>query len=346
MSIRIPLSPLIFALAFAPPLARADACPALPETMRAARIHAAGGPEALRIESVPLPTPGADEVLVRVEYASVNPVDWKLQAAGRLPFPAIPGGDFSGEVVARGEQVRDLACGTRVAGIADPRLRSGSYAGFVAVAANAVVPRPARMTGPEAAAYPTVAVAAWRFLIATGRVQVGERVLIHGGAGGVGSMLVQLAKAHGAHVIATASARNHDDLKGLGADQVVDYRNARFEEVVDPVNLVIDTVGGKTLARSPAVLRDGGRLITMVGEIPPALCAEGRIACPAVAPWDVATGLAFVAPLIERGELQVHIERVYPLDEVRLAQETSLAGHVRGKIVIDLGIAPGAAVSP
>lgn len=327
---------LAFALVTAP--AHAQTCRPLPDSMRAARIHAPGGPEALVLETVPLPAPGPGQVLVRVAHASVNPVDWKLQLAGRLPYPAIPGGDFSGEIVALGPGVEAAwRCGHLVAGIADPQSGSGSYAEYVAVPVDAIVPQPPRYSSTEAAAYPTVAVAAWRFLVATGAVQRGERVLVHGGAGGVGSMLVQIAKSRGAHVIATASARNHDYLRGLGADEVVDYRSQRFEDAVAPVDLVVDTVGGDTLMRSPAVLRDGGRLVTLVGRLPEALCADGRISCPTVAPWDVQAGLGFVAPLIAAGELRIHIERVHPLDEVRLAQETSRAGHVRGKIVLDLG---------
>jgi NADPH:quinone reductase-like Zn-dependent oxidoreductase len=340
MSRNASLRSALFALMLLPGSVLANPCIALPETMRAARIHAAGGPESLRIESVPLPTYAADEVLVRVHHASVNPVDWKLQAAGRLPFPAIPGGDFAGEVVARGDAVTTIECGALVAGIADQRARSGSYAQYVSLPASEVVPRPARFSSAEAAAYPTVSVAAWRFLVATAALQAGERVLIHGGAGGVGSMLVQIAKQRGAHVIATASPRNHDYLRSLGADEVIDYRSVRFEDVVANLDVVIDTVGGETLARSPAVLRDGGRLVTLVGQVPAELCAKGRIVCPVVATWDVAAGLAFVAPLIESGALRVNIDRTYPLDQIRDAQDASRAGHVRGKIVIDLGASP------
>lgn len=318
----------------------AEACVVLPAAMRAARIHAAGGPEALRVESVPLPVPGAGEVLVRVHHASVNPVDWKLQEAGRLPFPAIPGGDFAGEIVALGAGVDDVACGDLVAGIVNQRERGGSYAEYVAAPASEIVRKPAAFSMAEAAAYPTVAVAAWRYLVAGADVQPGERVLVHGGAGGVGSMAVQIAKARGAHVIATASAANHDYLRDIGADETIDYRRTRFEDVVRDIDVVVDTVGGDTTARSERVLRDGGRLVTLVGTVPAELC--GRIACPATPPWDVQRGLGYVAPLIEAGVLRINIDRIHPLDEIVQAQQHNRSGRTRGKVVVDMGGSAGA----
>jgi NADPH:quinone reductase-like Zn-dependent oxidoreductase len=315
------------------------ACPSPPTAMRAARIHAAGGPEALRVESVPVPVPKAGEVLVRVHYASVNPVDWKLQQAGRLPFPAIPGGDFSGEVVALGSGVTDFACGDLVAGIVNQRERGGSYAEYLTVPTTEVVRKPAAFTMAEAAAYPTVAVAAWRYLIQAADVQRGERVLVQGGAGGTGSVIVQLAKARGAYVIATASSRNHDYLQEIGADEVIDYRATRFEDVVRNVDVVIDTVGGETLARSEQVLRDGGRLVMLVGSVPAATCERRRVVCPATPPWDVKRGLEAVAPLIAAGRLRINIDQTYPLGAVAKAQEHNRAGSTRGKVVIDMGVA-------
>lgn len=326
-----------------PASAAADiACATPPATMRAARIHAAGGPEALRVEQVPVPAPRAGEVLVRIHFASINPVDWKLQQAGRLPFPATPGGDFAGEIVAVGEGVEGYACGDAVAGITDPRGRGGSYAEYAAVAAADIVRKPAPFSMAEAAAYPTVAIAAWRFLVAAADVQPGERVLVQGGAGGVGSMAVQIAKARGAYVLATASAGNHDYLREIGADETIDYRSVRFEDVARDIDVVVDTVGGDTTTRSAAVLRDGGRLVTLVGTAPATVCGTGRIVCPATPPWDVRRGLDYVAPLIEAGALRVNIDRSYPLDAVAEAQEHNRGGHTRGKVVVDMGVAPAA----
>lgn len=326
----------LLALGVFPALAATEsgACAAVPSVMRAARLHAPGGPEALRIEQLAVPKPGAGEVLVRVHYASINPVDWKLQESGRLPYPATPGGDFSGEIVGLGSGVEGYACGDLVAGIVNQRERNGSYAEYLTVPLDGVVAKPTKFSAAEAAAYPTVTVAAWRFLVAAAQVQAGERVLIHGAAGGVGSMAVQMAKARGALVIGTASARNHPFLRRIGADQVIDYQSTPFETVVSGVDVVIDTVGGDTLRRSEAVLRDGGRLVTMVGSVPSELCASGRIACPQTPAWNVQAGLAYAAPMIASGQLQVHLDAIYPLSEISAAQQHNRDGRTRGKVVV------------
>jgi len=331
------LLPLIALLMSMSP-AHAGACANAPTSMRAARIHAAGGPEALRIESVPVPVPAAGEVLVRVHYASINPVDWKLQERGRLPFPAIPGGDFSGEVIALGSGVTDFACGDLVAGSVDQTERNGSYAEYVTAPTTEIVRKPAAFTMAEAAAYPTVAVAAWRYLVQAANVQRGERVLVQGGAGGTGSVIVQIAKTRGAYVIATASAANHDYLKSIGVDQVIDYRATRFEDVVRNVDVVVDTVGGDTLVRSEQVLREGGRLVTLVGSVPAQICDRRRVVCPATPPWDVKGGLDAVAPLIAAGKVRINIDQTYPLAAIVQAQEHNRSGRTRGKIVVDMGV--------
>lgn len=315
-------------------------CGKAPTSMRAARIHAGGGPEALRIEQVPVPVPGADEVLVRVRYASINPVDWKLQQAGRLPFPAIPGGDFAGEVLALGSAVTAFACGDLVAGIVDQGERAGSYAEYLTVPVSEIVRKPAGFTLAEAAAYPTVAVAAWRYLVQAAAVQAGERVLVQGGAGGTGSVIVQWAKARGAYVIATASAENREYLRSIGADEQIDYRATRFEDAVHNVDVVIDTVGGDTLSRSEQVLRDGGRLVTLVGSVPTAICDRGRIICPATPPWDVKPGLQAAESLIAAGKLRINIDQVYPLAEIAAAQEHNRSGRTRGKVVVEISGVP------
>jgi NADPH:quinone reductase-like Zn-dependent oxidoreductase len=191
----------------------------------------------------------------------------------------------------------------------------------------------------EAAAYPTVAVAAWRYLVQAANVQRGERVLVQGGAGGTGSMIVQIAKARGAYVIATASDRNLEYLKEIGADEVIDYRATRFEDAVRNVDAVVDTVGGETLVRSEQVLRDGGRLVTLVGSVPAQICGRRRVICPATPPWDVKGGLNAVAPLIAAGKLRINIDQTYLLDAIAQAQEHNRSGRTRGKVVVDMGVA-------
>jgi NADPH:quinone reductase-like Zn-dependent oxidoreductase len=312
-------------------------CSPVPTTMRAARIRAAGGPEALVVERIAVPQPGPGQILVRVHFASINPVDWKRQESGDLRFPATPGDDFAGEIVALGPGVTTWTCGDEVAGIADPDGAGGSYAEYVAVPLDAVVRKPPTYSMAEAAAYPTVSIAAWRFLVADAKVRPGERVLVHGGAGGVGSAVVQLAKAAGAHVTATASARNHDYLREIGADVTIDYTTTRFEDVVRDIDVVVDTAGGDTTTRSAAVLRAGGRLVSPAGGVPPSLCAGARFTCPELAPWDVQGGLAYVAPIIASGQLRMNIDATYPLDAVVAAQQHSRGGRTRGKVVVDMG---------
>jgi NADPH:quinone reductase-like Zn-dependent oxidoreductase len=203
-----------------------------------------------------------------------------------------------------------------------------------------IVRKPAAFTMAEAAAYPTVAIAAWRYLIEAAAVQPGERVLVQGGAGGTGSVIVQIAKARGAYVIATASARNHPYLREIGADEVIDYRATRFEDVVRNVDVVVDTVGGETLLRSEQVLRDGGRLVTLVGAVPTQICARGRVLCPATPPWEVKRGLEGVAPLIAAGKVRINIDAAYPLEAIAQAQQHNRNGNTRGKVVVAIARQP------
>ncbi len=332
----------------AQPLARDPLCQPVPRLMRAARVHGERSARHLRVDSVPVPRPGAGEVLVRVHAASVNPVDWKLQDAGTLRALAIPGGDFAGEVVALGRGTaasgHALQCGDRVAGTVDQAAQDGSYAEYVVAPLEAVVPAPAAFTMEEAAAYPTVAIAAWRFVVAGANVQRGERVLVHGAAGGVGSMAVQVAKARGAWVVGTASARNHAFVRALGADSVLDYTAVAFDTVLHDLDVVVDAVGGETLTRSYGVLRAGGRLVSAGGAVEPARCTAARITCPSRAPWDVPRGLQYAGSLIERHALTVHVDRVYTLEEIETAQQHSRSGRTRGKVVVGLVERPEDAV--
>jgi len=333
-----------FVLACAAGLARAADCPsALPDTMQAVRVHAYGGPEQLRLEDVPRPSPGAGEVLLRVKYASINPIDWKLREGlarnwWPLRFPAVLGRDVSGEVVQVGEGVEGFACGDAVAGFLGRTPENsggrGGYAEYVALAASDVVQQPRNIDAAQAAAFPLVAVTAWAAVVDAGRVQPGDRVLVHGGAGGVGSMAVQIARARGAHVLTTASARNHAFVKELGADEAIDYKAVKFEDVAADIDLVIDTVGGDTLARSPEVLRDGGRLVSVAG-MPPPQCG-GRIECPQDPgdPDGGARAMRELVALIEAGRLRIHVDEVFPLAQAGAAQERNREGHTRGKIVL------------
>jgi NADPH:quinone reductase-like Zn-dependent oxidoreductase len=342
-----PLFCALAALVLLPPLVAASdqrcvPAEALPSTIKAMRMHAYGGPEQLQLEDIERPQPAADEILIQVDSASVNPVDWKLREGWLkdwwpLTLPAVPGRDGSGTVVALGAKVSGWHCGDSVVFVTAED--SGALAEYVVVAQDRVAPKPARLSMVEAAAYPLVGLTAWDGLVGTGAVKAGERVLIQGGAGGVGSMAIQIAKARGAYVITTASGRNHDFVKSLGADEVIDYTQTRFEEAVHDVDLVFDTVGGDTLARSPGVLVAGGRLVSIAGRISEQACTRAGIVCPAEKDGAPGAGLRELQRLIDAGALKVHIDAEYPLADTAAAQERNRKGHTRGKIVIHVAAA-------
>jgi NADPH:quinone reductase-like Zn-dependent oxidoreductase len=308
------------------------------ETMKAVRIHKYGGPECLVYEEVVRPQPGSGEVLVRVEAAAVNPVDWKVRE-GYLKemlyhsLPLILGWDVSGVVEAVDPGVTHFKVGDEVFSRPDLE-RDGAYAEYVVIRETEVALKPESIDHIHAAAIPLAGLTAWKSIIDAARVAPGQRVLIHGAAGGVGSFAVQLAKWRGAHVIATASAHNHDYLRELGADEVVDYRAVRFEEVTGKVDVVFDTIGGETQQRSWQVLKKGGILVSIVDPPPVELAGIHGVRQAFVFIQPDASALAELARLVDTGKLQSRVETVLPLSEARRAQELSQGGHVRGKIVL------------
>src|SRR5215469_12535838 len=238
--------------------------------MKAVRIHEYGGVDVLRFEDAPRPEPGPGEVLVRVHAAGVNPVDWKVRAGYvkdwlKYKFPMIPGWDFSGVVEAAGSGVDGWRRGAE--GYARPDLsRDGAYAEYIAVRGSEIAAKPQSMDHIHAAAIPLAALTAWQALFDAGGLTAGQRVLIHAAAGGVGHFAVQLAKWKGAFVAGTASARNHDFLRSLGVAQIIDYTSTRFEDVARDFDLVLDAMAGDTRARSWGVLKEGGILVTILGQ--------------------------------------------------------------------------------
>jgi NADPH:quinone reductase-like Zn-dependent oxidoreductase len=290
--------------------------------MRAIRLHAAGDPTQVVDERVDMPTPGPGEVLVRVHAAAItrDELEWP---ADRLP--AIPSYELSGVVAAAASDVEAPAVGDAVYALADFE-RDGAAAEYALVPAGLLAPKPRALGHVESAAIPLAALSAWQGLFDHGRLATGERVLVHGAAGGVGSFAVQLARHRGAHVIGTASTRGLETARELGAAEVVDNATARFEEAVDPVDLVFDTAGGDLLERSPAVLREGGRLVTVAEE-----------------PKD--DGIYFIVEpnreqlaelgrLADGGELRPLVDSVFPLAEFRAAFERSMQPGKRGKVVL------------
>ncbi len=308
------------------------------KTMKAVRIHSYGGPQVLVHEEVLRPQPEQGEVLVRVKAAAVNPVDWKIREGylkEMLPhsLPLTMGWDVSGVVEETDPGVTRFKIGDEVFSRPD-LLRNGTYAEYVVIKETEVAFKPKSVDHLHAAAIPLAGTTAWKSLIEAAGIAPGQKVLIHGAAGGVGSYAVQLAKWRGAHVIATASIHNHDYLHGLGADEVVDYRAHRFEESVHDVDAVFDTIGGETLERSWRVLKKGGILVSIVAPPSEETAAAHGVRQAFVFIQPDAAVLAQLAMLVDARKLRTYVEKVLPLYEARQAQELSQEGHVRGKIVL------------
>lgn len=314
-------------------------------TMRAVVTDRFGGVEALRVAEVPRPRPVLGEVLVRVVAAGLNPIDVKTRsgagaAAGVPGFPAVLGHDFSGVVVEAPFESFRLQPGDEVYGISAAPRSSGSFGEYVAVPAQQVAHKPEVLSHSEAAAVPLAALTAWGAVVEQAKAHEGQRMLIHAGAGGVGHLAVQFAAYFGAHVIATASGPNLTWLHELGAAETVDHTTTRFEEVVGPVDAVIDLVGDRldhTGRRSLEVLRPGGLLVNVPSGSWPTLLADAERAGARATTFkmvpDAAT-LAVIGRLITSGDVRVAVQEVFPLERMADAQRLLEAGHVRGKLVV------------
>jgi NADPH:quinone reductase-like Zn-dependent oxidoreductase len=306
--------------------------------MKAIRIHAYGGVENLHYDEVSQPVPQTGEVLVRVHAAGVNPIDWKiregyLQQVFNYPLPVIVGTDMAGVVEAVGEGVTTLQPGQAVYGVAD-MTRSGAYAEYALGHEWAIAPKPQTLNYVQAASVPIVAMTAWQALFDLGQLQTGQSVLIHGAAGGVGSFAVQFAKTRGLQVIATASAQNVEYVRGLGSDQVIDYQSTMFEQVVQNLDMVLDTVGGDTQTRSWNVLKSGGILVSTATVPSPEMAAELGLRGAMMMVQPQAALLTEIANLVDSGQVKVNVGKVFPLVEARQAQDLSQQGHTHGKIVL------------
>jgi NADPH:quinone reductase-like Zn-dependent oxidoreductase len=293
--------------------------------MNAVRQHPPGGPASLVCEQVEQPTPGPDEVLVRVHAAAItrDELDWPTDR-----LPATPSYEFSGVVAALGPGVDDLEDGEPVYALNDFD-REGAAAEFTILPSGFASPKPRSLSYAESAALPLAGLSAWQGLHVHGELAEGERVLVHGAAGGVGHLAVQLGRARGAYVIGTASAANVEAVRQLGADEVIDSSH-RFEDLVEDVDLVFDTAGGERLERSSAVLRPGGRLVSVASE-PPRLRGI-KSSYFVVEPNR--EQLVELARLADQGRLRPVIDQVFPLADARKAFERSLGDQRRGKIVL------------
>jgi NADPH:quinone reductase-like Zn-dependent oxidoreductase len=302
--------------------------------MKAIYLRARGGPEALVYGEAEQPRPGEGEVLVRVHAAGVIQTElswvptWNTRSGGPRPLPVIPGHEFSGEIAVLGTGVSDAGVGDPVYGLND-WYRDGASAEYCVARVADIAGKPARVDHVHAAALPISALTAWQGLIERAGLAPGQRVLIHGAAGGVGNLAVQLAHWRGARVAATASADNLDFVRSLGAEQVIDYRADRFEDVVRDVDVVFDTVGGDTLERSWSVLKPGGRLVTVAASGEQTTDERIRAAYFIVEPSR--TQLAEITRLIDGGALRPVVGAVFPLAEARQAYQHK---PVRGKVVL------------
>lgn len=297
--------------------------------MRVVSQRTLGGPDVLEPIEVPRPTPRAGQVLIRSGATSVNPVDCKLRA-GHVTFLGEPpftlGFDVSGTVTEVGDDVTEFRSGDEVFGMVHSR--TGAYGEYVLARADTLAQRPASLDHVSAAALPTAALTAWQALELAG-LRSGERILIHAAAGGVGHLAVQFARLRGAHVTGTARADNHEFLRDLGADELIDYSASDFTTAVATVDVVLDLVGGDYGSRSLRVLGPGGRYVTAqqsdAGDDPRAALVTGR-----PSPAD----LSAIGKLVDAGRVRVHIDRVLSLAEVSTAHRLSESGRVRGKLVL------------
>ncbi|MGW6884250.1 NADP-dependent oxidoreductase [Streptomyces goshikiensis] len=309
--------------------------------MKAAVINQYGQVrDVVRVTDVPVPAVGPRDVLIEVRAAGVNPVDHLIVkgflSTGEPSRPLVIGNELAGVVTQVGAEASRFAVGDEVFSRVDPRV-GGAFAEYVAVDESLVAAKPSRLTFEEAASLPLVALTALQALTEQADVRSGTRVLIHGGAGGVGSAAVQIAKQLGAEVVATAGSGSVELVRELGADRVIDYRTEKFEEVVSDVDVVLDTIGGETQERSFGVLKSGGTLVSIVA-IPDAEAKKAR--------WNVEARSFFMRPqgeqladlagLVESGQLRPIVETVFPLDEASEALQKVERGGARGKTVISV----------
>ena len=310
--------------------------------MRAVVAHEYGAPDVLKIEQVQRPEPNDDEALVRVIASSVNPAD-PLTLSGKYAkefgthLPLIPGYDIAGVVEKTGANVTKLRIGDAIYGY--PTF-GGGWADYVTVKEWEVAAKPKSLSFAEASAVPMGALTAWQALVDVAKLQPGQTILVHGGSGGVGSFAVQIAKARGARVIATASTANQDVLKQLGADVAVDYTKTKFEDVAKDVDAVLDPVGKDTLARSYGVVKKGGIVMSLVARPDPAELQKHGIRGAAISVHADADDLTEIAQLVDAGKIKPIVTEVLPLGDAVKAQQQAATHHTRGKVVLRVADEP------
>ncbi|PJM92645.1 NADP-dependent oxidoreductase [Streptomyces sp. CB01373] len=308
-------------------------------TMRAISQDVLGGPEVLREVELERPVPRANEVLVRVRAAGLNPTDWKHRAGGLFlgQPPFVLGWDVSGVVEATGVGASLFRPGDEVFGMLSYPFGHGSHAEYVTAPARVFAPKPTGIDHIQAGAMPLVSLTAWQALVERADLRAGQRVLVHAAAGGVGHVAVQIAKARGAYVFGTASAGKHDFLRGIGVDEPVDYHSTDFTEAARDVDVVLDPIGGETSLRSLRVLRPGGIVVSIVPAGSDDLYREaGRLGVRAVRMLVDADhhGMRRIARLVDEGGLRATIAGTFPLAEAARAHEAGETGRTTGKLVL------------
>jgi NADPH:quinone reductase-like Zn-dependent oxidoreductase len=293
---------------------------------------------------VPRPEPNEDQILVRVIAAGVNPIDAMIRSgmfakSEKDVFPIIPGADISGVVEKAGSKITKFKAGDPVFAYVSLK-GGGGYAQYALATEHDTAAKPKSLTYVEAAAVPIVALTAWQALIDAAKLDAAQTVLIHGGSGGVGSFAIQIAKARGAKVIATASTANQDLLKQLGADVAIDYTTQKFEDVAKNVDVVLDSVGKDTLVRSYGVVKKGGFIVSIVGDPDPAELEKHGIHGASISVEPNSSELAEIAKLINEKKIKVIVSQTLPLSEALKAHEHVATGHTRGKIVLKVADEP------
>jgi len=309
--------------------------------MKAVQIHEYGNAAALRYEDAPQPVAGPEDVLIRVVGTSVNPVDWKIRQGHLkdmipLSMPFIPGWDVSGVVHAIGERVTKFKVGDSVYSRPDIA-RNGTYAEFVSVREVEVARKPQTISHIEAGALPLAGITAWEAMITVAKVEAGQRVLIHAAAGGVGSLAVQLAKSRGAHVVGTASAGNRALVESLGAAEFIDYRTQRLRDAARNIDVVFDTVGGRTQEESWSVMAPGGILVSIISNPPEDHARKLELRSAFVFIKPNAAVLEQIAQMVDGGTLRPLIGAEFALEDVKRAHALSESGRAKGKIALYVG---------
>jgi len=308
------------------------------ETMKAIVAHEYGGPQVLKLEEVPVPTPKDDEMLVKVFAAGVNSFDGTLRSGkyakpNGTQLPWHPGYDIAGVVEKVGGKVTKFKVGDPVYAMVNI-LKGGGYAEYALARETDGALKPATLNFVEAAGVPSVALTAWQAMVDKANVQSGQTVLIHGGSGGVGMFALPFAKIRGAKVFATASTANQDFLKQLGADVAIDYKTQKFEDIAKDVDVVIDGVGGETLARSYPIVKKGGIVVSLSDRVDQAQLGKYGIRGTSLVVQNNGDELAQIGKLIDQGKIKVIVSETFPLADANKAEAKADLGHTRGKIVL------------